>query len=102
VKAVVRYTAGQDTVGHQGELTAGAAAKPLVHRVPERGRSDAVEQRVAHPVCLHDSVIERVGDSGCTRDEFQVGPGPIELPRQCGQSTVYDAISTISEQLLAI
>jgi hypothetical protein len=74
----------------------------VFHRISQRSDPDLIEQRVANPVGLHDSVIERVGNSDCASDEFQIGPGTIELPRQRDQPTVYDAVGTVSQQLLAI
>jgi hypothetical protein len=102
VEAVVRYPAGQDTVRNRTELTTCTAAEPVFHRISQRSDPDLIEQRVANPVGLHDSVIERVGNSDCASDEFQIGPGTIELPCQRGQPTVYDAGGTVSQQLLAI
>jgi hypothetical protein len=98
VEAVVRHPAGHHALGEVRELVSGPGPEPVLHRVSDVHRADAVEQRAPDPVRLDHATVQRVWDSGGTCDELQVRPGPVEAFGQVDQPGVGHAGSAVLEQ----
>src|SRR5581483_2479644 len=78
--------------------TAEAAGEPLLQVAREGRRRHAVEERVADPVGVHDTQVERVLDSILVRDQLEVRPRALERRREVGETAVREPFVPVLEE----